>query len=72
MGCFEKMLLTYLRDGKLEMKITGFDMEGFQKAANEERKRRLEMIEYIAFEDTKPDSQKIEAIKMCFQKDFYL
>ena len=71
MNYFEKILLTYLWDGELEVKITGFDMEGFQKAVNEERKRRLEMIEYIVFEDTKPDSQKIEAIKTFFQKDFY-
>ena len=40
MNYFEKMLLNYLRNGQLEMKITGFDMEGFQEAVKTKSKHR--------------------------------
>mgnify|MGYP006922450487 CR=1 FL=1 len=41
--------------------ITGFDMEGFQKALNDEGKRRLELVEQIVFEDDDliSDAQKV-------------
>ena len=72
MNYFERILLTHLRDGQLETKITGFDMEGFQKALNDEGKRRLEIVEQIVFEDSdlRSDAQKVAALKLCFQKDF--
>ena len=38
MNYFEKILLTYLWDGQLEMKITGFDMDGFQQAVRQRYK----------------------------------
>ena len=65
--------MTHLWDGQLETKITGFDMEGFQKALNDEGKRRLELVEQIVFEDDDliSDAQKVEALKLCFEKDFY-
>lgn len=71
MNYFEKMLLTYLWDSELELKITGFDMEGFQKAVNEAGKRRLKAIECIAFEDRDlmTDGQKIEAIQSLFLEE---
>ena len=73
MSYFEKMLLIYLQNSQLKMKITGFDIDGFKKAIQEESKRRLEVIEQIVFEDSDicSDAQKVEAIKLCFQKDFY-
>ena len=73
MNYFEKILLTYLWDGELETKLTGFDMEGFQKALNDEGKRRLEIVEQIVFEDDdlRSDAQKVEALKRCFKNDFY-
>ena len=73
MSYFEKILLNYLRGGKIEMEITGFDMDGFQAAVQGECKRRLEIIEQIVFEesDMRSDAQKLEAIRLCFQKDFY-
>ena len=48
-------------------------MEGFQKALNDEGKRRLELVEQIVFEDDDliSDAQKVEALKLCFEKDFY-
>ena len=74
MNYFETMLLNYLRGGKVKMEITGFDMDDFQAAVRDESKRRLELIEQIVFEDSEkiPDAQKVEAIKQCFQKDFYM
>lgn len=74
MSYFEKMLPIYLQNSQLKMKITGFDIDGFKKAIQEEGKRRLEIIEQIVFEDSEkiPDAQKVEAIKQCFQKDFYM
>ena len=73
MNYFEKILLNYLRSGKVKMEITGFDMDGFQAAVRDESKRRLELIEQIVFEDDdmRSDTQKIEAIRLYFQKDFY-
>lgn len=73
MNYFEKLLLIHLWDGELETKITGFDMEGFQKALKDEGKRRLEIVEQIVFEDSdlRSDAQKVAALKLCFQKDFY-
>lgn len=73
MNYFETMLLNYLRGGKIKMEITGFDMEDFQAAVRDESKRRLELIEQIVFEDNdmRSDTQKIKAIKLYFQKDFY-
>lgn len=73
MNYFEKILLNYLRSGKVKMEITGFDMDGFQAVVRDESKRRLEAIEQIIFEnsDMRSDTQKLEAVKLCFQKDFY-
>lgn len=73
MNYFEIILLNYLRRSKIKMEITGLDLDGFQKAVADEAKRRLEIIECIAFEDSdlRSDTQKVEAIKLCFQKDFY-
>lgn len=74
MNYFEKILLTYLWDGQLETKLTGLDMEGFQKALNDEGKRRLEIVEQIVFEDDdlRSDAQKVAALKRCFKNDFYV
>lgn len=73
MNYFEKILLNQLRTGQLELKITGFDMDGFQEAVQEQGKRRLEMIEGIAFEDgdVMSDAEKIKSIKSLFQNEFY-
>lgn len=73
MNYFEKMLLSYLQRSKIKMEITGFDIEDFQAAVRDESKRRLEVIEQIIFENSEytSDAQKLEAIKLCFQKDFY-
>lgn len=71
MNYFEKLLLNYLRNGRLEMTITGFDMEGFKQAVQQEIKDRLEAVEDIAFldDDLMTDAEKVEAIKKLFQPD---
>lgn len=73
MNYFEKMLLNYLRNSKIKLEITGFDVNGFEKAVQEETKRRLDMIEYIAFEDDDiaSDTEKIASIKQLFRREFY-
>lgn len=73
MTYFEKILLAYLQKGRLKLEVTDFDMDAFKSSAEEEGKRRLERIEQIVFEDSDicSDAQKVEAIKLCFQKDFY-
>ena len=73
MNYFEKLLLTHLWDGELETKITGFDMEGFQKAVEDESKRRLEMVEGIIFADDVivSDAEKVKAIQLLFRLEFY-
>ena len=74
MNYFEKLLLRYLWDGELELKITGFDMDGFQQAVQRKSKRRLEMIEDIVFTDSDiaSDAEKVESIKLLFQKEFFI
>lgn len=72
MNYFEKMLLNYLCGSKIKMEITGFDTAGFQKAVQEEGKRRLEMIESIVFEDEDilSNDEKINSIRSLFLRDF--
>lgn len=73
MKMLEQILLRYLLDSKIKMEITGFDMDGFEKAVHEEGERRLGMIEYIAFtdDDIISDTEKIESIKQLFRRGFY-
>lgn len=73
MDYFERLLLMRLWDGDLEMKITGFDAERFRAAVEDESKRRLELVESIAFEDDDiiSDAEKVEAIKLLFRQEFY-
>lgn len=72
MNYFEMILLNQLRASHLEMKITGFDSDGFQKAVQEEGKRRLDMIAGIVYEaeDFLSDTEKVESIKKLFQNEF--
>lgn len=68
MNYFEKMLLNYLRGSKIEMKITGFDMDGFEKLLHQRLKKQLEDIEYIVFsDDLTSDAEKVQSIKELFQ-----
>ena len=73
MTYFEKLLLHYLWDGELELKITGFNMDGFQQAVRQRSKCRLRMIEDIVFtdDDIASDAEKVESIKLLFQREFF-
>ena len=63
----EKSLSQYLRGSHINLEITGFDMDAFEKAMHRELSSQLNKIAYIAYEDRAlmSDAQKIEAIKMC-------
>ena len=73
MELFELTLLNYLRSSKIKMEITGFDMEAFNKSMHRELKHRLDMIEGIIYEDhrTSTDAEKVAAIKLLFERNFY-
>lgn len=72
MTLFERTLLNHLLRGRIELKVTGFDMESFERAMHRELRQRLDTIECITFEDDGviSDTEKIKAIKLCFQEDF--
>lgn len=72
MNYFEKMLLNYLRSSKIKMEITGFDMDGFQGAVQEESKRRLEMVESVIFldGDLMTNAEKVSTIQRYFKEGF--
>ena len=72
MNYFEKMLLNYLRGSKIKMEITGFDMDGFQGAVQEESKRRLEMVESVIFldGDLMSNAEKVSTIQRYFKEGF--
>ncbi len=73
MNYFEKILLNYLRDSKIEMEINGFDQAGFERTTRDALKLRLDTIESIVFEDSGiiSDAQKVASVKNLFQREFY-
>lgn len=74
MNYFEKMLLNYLHSSKIKMEITGFDMDSFQGAVQEESKRRLEMVESVIFldGDLMTNAEKVSTIQRYFKEGFCL
>lgn len=73
MTYFERTLLNFLNESKIEMEIRGFDMDSFERALHQEFKSQLELIEYIVFQDEiiESDTEKIASIKRVFQNEFY-
>ena len=71
-GILRKHFAEYLRQSQFKIDITGFDMEAFSKAMNQELKERLSTIEYIAFEDgdVMSNDEKVASIQSLFQRDF--
>ena len=71
-GILRKHFAEYLRQSQIKIDITGFDMEAFSKAMNQELKERLSTIEYIAFEDgdVMSNDEKVASIQSLFQRDF--
>lgn len=72
MNYFERTLLNFLRKSYIKVEITGFDTDAFSKALHRELRRRLDAIEYIAFDDSglMSDAEKIATIKAYFEEDF--
>lgn len=68
----KKYLADYLSRSKVKIDITGFDMDAFSKAINQELKDKLDTVEYIAFEDEDimPNDEKIEMIQKLFRDGF--
>jgi len=73
MTYFERTLLNFLQNSKIEMEINGFDMEGFEETIRQQLKWRLEMIECIIFEDDDiiSDAEKVASVKELFHREFY-
>lgn len=71
MDILQKNLSQYLRKSKINLEITGFDMEAFEKAMHRDLSSQLNKIALIAYEDRDlmSDAQKIEAIKLCFTQE---
>ena len=65
-------LAEFLRKSYIKVEITGFDTDAFSKALHRELRRRLDAIEYIAFDDSglMSDAEKIATIKAYFEEDF--
>ena len=72
MKILRTILAEFLRSSQIKVEISGFDMEGFSKAVHGELSRRLNDIQCLAFEDgdLMSDSEKIAAIKKCFEQDW--
>ena len=67
-----KHFADYLSRSQIKLDITGFDMDAFSKAVNEDLKNRLDTVEYVAFEDeaVMSSDQKIQVIQALFQNEF--
>lgn len=74
MTLFERILLRFLSAGKIKMELTGFDMDGFDKAMHREVRYRLGIIQVIIYDDleTLSDGEKVAAIKRIFDEEFML
>lgn len=74
MTLFERTLLRFLFEGKIKMELTGFDMDGFDKAMHREVRYRLGTIQSIIYDDLEDlsDTEKVAAIKRLFDEEFTL
>ena len=74
MTLFERTLLRFLSQGKIKMELTGFDMDGFDKAMHREVRYRLGIIQGIIYDDleTLSDAEKVAVIKRLFDEELTL
>lgn len=72
MDILRKNFAEFLRGSRIKLEITGFDMDGFEKAMHRELSHRLGMIQGIILEDnvTSTDTEKVAAIRSLFERDF--
>ncbi len=71
MDILRKNFAEFLRKSQIKLEITGFDMDGFERAMHRDLSGRLNNIGAIVYEDDDllSDSEKVEAIKRCFERD---
>lgn len=73
MTYFERILLSYLRNSKIKMEITGFDIKEFEKALRQEAKYRLDMVADIVYEedDLMSDAEKVAALRELLNREYF-
>lgn len=73
MTYIEAMLLRYLKESKLKMEITGFDVKEFEKALRQEARYRLEEIAEIIYEDDDlmSDAEKVTAVRELLGREYF-
>ncbi len=71
MDILRKNFAEFLRKSQIKLEITGFDMDGFEKAMRRDLSGRLNEIGGIVYEDggRLSDSQKVEAVKRCLEQE---
>nr|WP_326127689.1 hypothetical protein [uncultured Oscillibacter sp.] len=65
MDILRKNFAEFLRGSRIKLEITGFDMDGFEKAMHRDLSSCLNDIGGIVYEDEEllSDAQKVEAVK---------
>lgn len=71
MGILQKNLAEFLRGSQIKLEITGFDLDGFERAMHRDLSSRLTAIQGIVYEDGEllSDSQKVEAVKQYLEEN---
>ena len=64
------VLAQFLQRGQVKVEISGFDMEGFSDAMQQELSSTLSDIASCAFEDRMTDREKVEAIQARLEQVF--
>ncbi|MCI9556477.1 hypothetical protein AALA82_07120 [Oscillospiraceae bacterium 50-16] len=64
------VLAQFLQRGQVKVEISGFDMEGFSAAMQQELSSTLSDIASCAFEDRMTDREKVEAIQARLEQVF--
>ncbi len=62
------ILAGFLQGSRVKVEISGFDVEGFSKAACWELSRRLDEIGAYAFDGGMTDGEKLAAIRECLER----
>lgn len=62
------ILAELLRSSQVKVEISGFDVDGFSKAACWELGRRLDEIGAYAFDGSMTDGEKLAAIRACLER----
>ncbi len=63
------ILADFLRKSQIKVELTGFDTEGFSRAACWALGRRLDEIGAYAFDSEMTDGEKVAAIRACLERE---